>query len=105
MSSHGKYLDSGPTFWESKTTIQVENHRVKTFRITLFFLHHTATCMRKADEEKQAWRKVFGSFFCLKACLFPKDPRYTLRKGFIIYSRSRNRIGTFNPVVGRCLDS
>ena len=71
MSSYGKYLDSGPTFWASKTTIQVEHHRVKTFRIP-FFLHHTATCMRKADEEKQAWRfQVFGRFFLFKGLFVP----------------------------------
>ena len=32
------------------------------------FLHHTATCMRKADEEKQAWQNKFEFFSN------PKDP-------------------------------
>ena len=94
MSSYGKYLDSGPTFWPSKTTIQVEHHRVKTFRIPFFYTTLPPACEKLTRKSKHGASKCSEGFFCLKACLFPKDLRYTLRKGFTIYM----------PILGMGLD-
>ena len=71
MSSYGKYLDSGPTFWPSKTTIQVEHHRVKTFRIPFFYTTLPPACEKLTRKSKHGASKCSEGFFLFKGLFVP----------------------------------